>query len=223
MITKASILNKINLKELIGTPFEDMMTIKEFFIKSSMTFKHSENFNTYLIIKGKTRHTVNTPEGGFFYRDFYKGDIPGLNFSIAIKNKSKSFRLFDIDMIVEEGSIIVYLPFEKIIDLEFKEKCKVLEKLIILGMEDHFKEFNLLLLKSVYSDEEFFIKYLETHKTINTNNSKEISEFCNINIRTLQRILKRLLENDLIERVDTKIFIKNQFKLDKYKEEKFIK
>lgn len=222
MITKASILNKINFKELIGTPFEDLMVIKDFKKKSSIHFKHSKDFNAYFIIKGKTRHIVNTPEGGIFYRDFYKGDIPGLNFSISNKEKSKCFRLFDIDMIVEEGSTIVYLPFEKIIDIEFKEKCKILEKLIMLSMEDHFKEFNLLLLKSVYSDEEFFIKYLEKHKVINTSNSKEISECCNINIRTLQRILKRLQENDIIERIDTKIFIKNQFKLNKYKE-KFIK
>lgn len=114
--------------------------------------------------------------------------------------------------------MLIYL-LKKIIDLEFKEKCKVIEKLMLLGMQDHFKEFNPLLLKSFYSDKEFFIKHLEKNKRIDIESSKKLSENLNINLRTLQRLLKDLKDSEIIEKTDTQIFIKDQFKLDKYKEQ----
>jgi len=164
-MTKADILNEIDLEELIGTEFEKMMVIKKFKEATSVCFKKNGKFDTYFIVEGKTRHIINTPEGGRYNRDFSKGDIPGLNFSISNKKFLEGFRIFDIDTIFTEGTTIVYLPFEKIIDLELKNKEVILEKIIMLGMEDHFKEFNYLLSKTIYSDQDFFIKYLEKKKT----------------------------------------------------------
>lgn len=148
-MTKAEILSKIGFEELIGTKFEEMVIIKKLKKGTSIYYKRLKKFNTYFIIEGEISHIIHTPEGGKFYRDFFKGDIPGLNFSISIRKAPKCFRLFDINMVVKEDSVIVYLPFEK---------------LIIIGMEDHFKEFNHLLLKTIYSDKEFFIRYLEEKK-----------------------------------------------------------
>lgn len=216
-MTKAEILYEIGLNELIKTKFEDMITIKKINKRISIHYKQSEMFNTYFILKGKTRHTINTPEGGKFYRDFFSGEIPGLNFSLSIRKAPESFRLFDVEIIFEEGSLIAYLPLEKVIDLEFKDKCKVLEKIIMMGMEDHFKEFNNLLLKSIYSDKEFFIKYLEKYKKIDIDSSKKLSEHLNINLRTLQRILKDLLDKGIVDKIDKKVSIKDQYKLDRYK------
>ncbi len=218
MITKVEILHKINFEELIGTVFEDLISIEKLPKGTSIFYERFKKFNTYFLIKGKTQHIIYTPEGGEFYRDFFEGDIPGLSFSLSNRNAPERFRPFDVDVIVKEDSIIAYLPLEKTLDLEFKGKIAVLEKIITIGVEDHFKEFNHLLLKSIYSDEEFFIKYLENHKVLNIGTSKEISEHLNINLRTLQRLLKKLLGEEIIEKTGTKIFIKDQFKLDQYKE-----
>ena len=219
MMTKVEILSKIGFEELIGTQFEEMMVIKELKKGSSIYYKKLENFNTYFIVEGEISHIIQTPEGGKFYREFFKGDIPGLNFSISIRKAPKCFRLFDINMTVKEDSTIVYLPFEKLIDLEFENKSKILEKLIIIGMEDHFKEFNHLLLKTIYSDKEFFIRHLEENKILNMNSSKRISQHLNINLRTLQRLLKDLTDIGIIERIESQISIKDQSKLDRYKEQ----
>lgn len=218
MITKAEILHKIHFEELIGTVFEDLISIEKLAKGTSIFYERFKKFNTYFLIEGKTQHIIYTPEGGEFYRDFFEGDIPGLSFSLSNRNAPERFRPFDVDVIVKEDSIIAYLPLEKTLDLEFKGKSAVLEKIITIGVEDHFKEFNHLLLKSIYSDEEFFIKYLENHKVLNIGTSKEISEHLNINLRTLQRLLKKLIEEKVIEKTETRIFIKDQFKLDKYKE-----
>lgn len=218
MKTKAEILRKIDFEELIGTKFEDMMSIEKLTKGTSIYYERFKKFNTYFLIEGKTQHIIYTPEGGEFYRDFFEGDIPGLSFSLSNRKAPERFRPFDVDVIIKEDSVIAYLPLEKTLDLEFKGKSSVLEKIITIGVEDHFKEFNHLLLKSIYSDEEFFIKYLENHRVLNMGSSKEISEHLNINLRTLQRLLKKLIGEEIIEKTGTKIFIKNQSKLDKYKE-----
>ena len=219
MITKVEILSKIDFEELIGTQFEEMMIIKEFKKGSSIYYEKLEKFDTYFIVEGEISHIIHTPEGGKFHRDFFKGDIPGLNFSIALLKEAKCFRLFDINMVAKEDSIIIYLPFEKLIDLEFENKAKILKKLIIIGMEDHFKEYNHLLVKTIYSDKEFFIRYLEENRILNISSSKETSKHLNINLRTLQRLLKDLTDLGIIERIGSKISIKDQSKLDRYKKQ----
>lgn len=218
MNTKVDILRKIDFEELIGTKFEDLMSIEKLTKGTSIYYERFKKFNTYYLIEGKTQHIIYTPEGGEFYRDFFKGDIPGLSFSLSNRKGPERFRPFDVDVIIKEDSIIAYLPLEKALDLEFEGKSSVLEKIITIGVEDHFKEFNHLLLKSIYSDEEFFIKCLEDKEVLNIGSSKEISEHLNINLRTLQRLLKKLTGEGIIEKTGTKISIKDQYKLDIYKE-----
>jgi len=195
-----------------------MMTITNLSEGTSIYYERFKKFNTYFIIKGKTQHIIYTPEGGEFYRDFFEGEIPGLNFSLSNRKSPERFRPFDVDVLIKEDSIIAYLPLEIVMDLEFEGKCSVLEKIITIGVEDHFKEFNHLLLKSIYSDEEFFIKYLEEHKTLNLGGSKKLSEHLNINLRTLQRFFKNLHDLGIVEKVGETTSIKDQFKLDKYKQ-----
>jgi len=216
-MTKAEILYELNLEELIGTPFENMMNITEMKKGSSVCYERLNEFNACYVLEGYIQHIIYTPEGGEFYRDLYKGEITGVNFSFSKKKLQERFRLFDVDVEAKVDSKLVYLPLERIIDLKFKGKNKVLSKLIMMGMEDHFKEFQYLLLKNVYSDEEFFIKYLEKYETIDIGNTKVISEHLNISLRTLQRFLKILQDLDIIERKGNTISIKDLVKLEKYK------
>ena len=216
-MTKAEILYELNLEELIGTTFENMISITEMKKGSSVCYERLEEFNACYILEGHIQHIIHTPEGGVFYRDLYDGEVTGVNFSFSKKVSQERFRLFDVDVVAKEDSKLVYLPLEKIMDLKFKGKNKVLKKLIMMGMEDHFKEFKYLLLKNVYSDEEFFIKYLERCGTIDIGNTRVISEHLNISLRTLQRFLKNLQDQDIIEREGEKISIKAPIKLKKYK------
>ncbi|MCS5422979.1 MULTISPECIES: Crp/Fnr family transcriptional regulator [Psychrilyobacter] len=217
-MTKAEILSKLNLEELIGTPFENMIDITKIKRGSSVYYERLKEFNTCYIIEGHIQHIVYTPDGGEFYRDLYEDEITGVNFCFSKKISQERFRLFDVDIVAKEDSKIAYLPLDKIMDLEFKGKSAVLKKLIMMGVEDHFKEFKYLLLKNVYSDEQFFIKHLEKCQTIDIGSTRIISEHLNINLRTLQRLLKNLQDQGIIERTGDKLSIKDPVKLGKYKE-----
>jgi len=216
-MTKAEILFKLNLKELIGTSFENMITVTEIKKGDSLYYERLKEFNTCYIIEGHIQHIVYTPEGGEFYKDLYKGDITGVNFCFSKGISPERFRHFDVDVLAKIDSKIAYLPLDKIMDLEFKGKNTILKKLIMMGVEDHFKEFKYLFLKNIYSDELFFIKHLEKCKIINIGNTKKNSEHLNIKLRTLQRFLKNLQDQDITERIGDKISIKDYLKLETYK------
>ena len=122
-----------------------------------------------------------------------------------------------MDVVAKEDSRLAHLPFDKIMDLKFKGREQVLQKLIMLGVEDHFKRSKYLLLKNLYSDEEFFIKYLERNETIDIGSTRVISEHLNINLRTLQRVIKKLQDREIIERVGDRLVIRDPLKLELYK------
>lgn len=211
-MTKAEILYELNLKELIGTSFEDMIVISDIKVGE---YNDHDKIATY-IINGHVQHIIYTPEGGSFYMDFFGGEVTGINFSFSNRMVGKSKR-FDVDIIAKKPSKIAYLPFEKLMDLRFDGKSKVIEKLLMMGVKEHFEKSKYLLLKNVYSDEEFFIKYLERYKTINTRGTKELSELLNIKQRSLQRFLKKLQEQEIIDRSNGRIQIKDQARLEEYK------
>jgi len=216
-MTKGEILCELNLEELIGTSFEDMVTVNQMKRGDTVCYERLEEFNACYIIEGHIQHIIYTPEGGEFYRDLYEGEITGVNFSFSKKMSQERFRLFDVDVVAKEDSRLAYLPLDKIMDLKFKGKGEVLEKLIMMGVEDHFKHSKYLLLKNVYSDEEFFIRYLERCRTIDVGSTRVISEHLNINLRTLQRVIKNLQDQDIIERDGDKISLKDLVKLERYK------
>ena len=216
-MTKAEILYELGLEELVGTSFEDMIFISEMKEGDYICLEEERELCAYYIIEGKVQAVLYTPEGGEFYLDFCEGEIAGVNFSFSKKEGGGSRLIFDADGVAKKDSKIAYLPLEKIMDLEFKGKKKVLKKLIMMSMDEHFREASHFLLKNIYSDEEFFIKHLEECKTINARNTKELSEFLNINLRSLQRFLKKLQDQEIIEKCRGRIEIKDQAKLQKYK------
>ena len=216
-MTVAEILSELDLEELIGTSFEDDIRITQMKKGEYVSCERFEEFNACYVIEGHLQHIIYTPEGGEFYRDLYEGELTGVNFSFFKKLPQERFRLFDVDVVAKEDSKLAHLPFDRIMELKFKGREKVLEKLIMMGVEDHFKRSKYLLLKNLYSDEEFFIKYLERNEPVDIGSTRVISEHLNINLRTLQRVIKKLQDQEIIERVGDRLSIRDPLKLEFYK------
>lgn len=215
-MTEEEVLVEINFKELIGTPFEEMIKIRRYKRGEAFFFKKLQEFGAYYLIEGRTQHVVYTAEGKEFYRNFFAGDLVAVNFSLANEIPEIISRPYDVDMIIREDSTLAFLPFERIIDLEIEDKLSILKKLLVVAVGDHFKEFNLLLNKSIYSDEEFFIKSLEKEGGFSNSTSRQLSERMNIHLRNLQRIIKKLVDEDLIIKDGDNIHIRDRGRLKKY-------
>ncbi len=217
-MTKAEILYEVNLKELIGTPFEDMITVSQMRKGEYNFHENVRGFKACYLMEGHIQRIVYTPEGGEFYMDLFEGEISGANYSFSKRLGSRG-EVFDMDVVAKEDSKIAYLPLEKIIDLQFKGKSRVLEKLIMMSVEEYFEKAKYLILKNVYSDEEFFINYLEKHRTINAGGTRELSELLNIKVRSIQRFVKKLQDQQILEKAHGKIRIADQAKLEEYKKD----
>ena len=86
-----------------------------------------------------------------------------------------------------------------------------------MSIKEKSHESSHYLGKALYSDEEFIIKALEHLKTIKTSNTKELSQGLNMNLRNLQRLLKKLEKMDIITKNKGIVSIKDFEKFNEYK------
>lgn len=218
------ILYKLDLKELIGTSFEELVkvyTLK----KGKMIFDKEVKENGALyIVEGRIQYLMYTPEGGEFYINHFEGDTAGINFSLLKKYDEDETNFMDVDIIAKEDSVILSLPFERVEEMELEESIKnqVLKKVSIMGMREHLRSSKYLIFRNVYSSEEFVIKYLEEYENGSIKDTKDLAEVLNINLRSLQRLLKKFYQLGFITNSEGYITLKDKVGLQEYKK-KFIR
>lgn len=214
---KSDILSKLNLTELIETKFEDFITIKNLTEGDVVVDILHHKLGACYILKGKVELISYTIDGKEFYRYFSPGDIIGIGECFIDENKNEFDKKFGMDMHILENSEIAYLPFFKLTTLKIENKNEILRKLIVMSIKEKSRESSHYLGKALYSDEEFIVKALEHLKTIKTSNTKKLAKGLNMNLRNLQRLLKKLEKMDIITKDKGVISIKNFKKFNKYK------
>lgn len=215
-MTNLKILHRLGLDELIGTDFETFMNVIKIKKKDTIYYSKDKEMSAIYVLEGKVQYIVYSPEGREFYIDYFPGDLAGIGATLSHQIKNKMKRSFEADLVGKEDSIIVTLPFGKIFNMKFEGKEEFLKKLIFLFAEEHFQVSEYFFHKSLYSEESFFIKIIEKHKTIDKS-TRELSEMLNINLRTLQRIIKNLQKFKVIIKENNKISLGEKKNIDKYK------
>lgn len=215
-MTNSEILHELGLDKLIGTNFETFMNVINMKKGDTIYYSQDKEISAIYVLEGKVQYVVYSPEGGEFYIDYFPGDLAGIGATLSYQIKNKMKRSFEADLVGKEDSIIVTLPFEKMFDMKFEGKEETLKKLIFLFAEEHFQVSEYFFHKSLYSEESFFIKIMEKHKIINKT-TRELSEMLNINLRTLQRIIKNLQKAGVIVKENKRISIGEKDNVDKYK------
>lgn len=215
---KSKILHKLNLDKLIKSGFEDLMDIIILKKGETIYYNQIEEMTAIYVLEGNIQYIVCNPIGGEFYVDHFSGELLGIgaNLSKLLKNSAK--QNFDVDLIGKEDSIIVTLPFDRIFYMNLNEKEEILKQLILLFIEEHSRVSKYFLHKSLSSDEDFLISFLERHGTL-YKTTRELSEILNTKLRTLQRIIKKLQEAKVIIKSDTSISIGEKDVVERYKRE----
>ena len=215
-MTKGEILRKLGLDELAGTDFENIMEILELKKGESIYCDRNDKLFAQYLLEGRVQYIIYTPEGGEFYINIFPGEVRGINrcFFRTLEDEVKGN--FEADLLAKEDSVIAKLPMGRIFDMEFPNKEKLLQKVIEMIVKENFKHSRYLFFKNVYSDEEFLIKVLEMYDQVKVT-TKELAELLNINLRTLQRLVKNLDDAGIISRENKSISIVDQEKLEEYK------
>ncbi len=214
-MNKSELLKKLNLEELIGTAFEDLMFTRELKKDEVILFEEGAKFTSYYLAEGRIQHIIYSENGKKFYRNFFKEDLVSVNFTLA-EMATINARPYDVDMIVLEDSKIIYMPLEKVFNIDVPGKDKLLKKLLAITVDEHFKEFYYLLNKSIYSDEEIFIKYLLDNESKLNISLREASERLNLSLRYIQKVVKKLVEEEILLKKNNLILIRDHENLMEY-------
>ncbi len=216
---KAETLSKLNLEELIETPFEDLMEVREVPAGEMVVESAEDKVKACFVYKGSVQIVTHTIEGKGLYTYRGKGNIFRVahSFSDKIKKKIHTDTEYGMDIYPREDSVIVYLPLGEIIEMEIENKEELLKKIILITAEEKLKESSYFMGRMVYSDEEFILKALDKMNTIEASSTKELSRALNMNLRNLQRLLNKLEDMDIITRKGGRVSIKDLAKFYEYK------
>lgn len=219
-MVKAETLSKLNLEELINTPFEGLMKVREVPAGEMVVESDGDKLKACFIYKGSVQVVTYTIEGKGVYTYRGAGDIfrVAQSFSDKIKKNIHTDSEYGTDIYPREDSVIVYLPLGKIMEMELENKEEVFKKIILITAEEKLRESSYFMGRMVYSDEEFILKALDKIKTIEASTTKELSKALNMNLRNLQRLLNKLEDMDIITRVGGRVSIKDLDKFYEYKE-----
>lgn len=220
---KSDILSKLNLIELIETKFEDFITIKNFTEGDIILDILHNKLGACYIVEGVVELISYTIDGKEFYRYFFPGDIIGIGECFIDENKDHFKKNEGLDIQIKEKTTLAFLPFSKIMNLDAKNKSEILRKIIVMSIKEKFSESSHYLGKALYSDEEFIVKALDHLKTIKTSNTKKLAKGLNMNLRNLQRLLKKLEKMDIITKNRGIVSIKDFEKFNEYKKHLEIK
>lgn len=218
---KSEVLTALGFDMLVGTFFEDTMTIVDYNNGDEiMNFEEMELGAGYIlsgVIKGE-RYTV---EGRQFFRYFEEGDTLGIGECILDLPGRKKFDSHGINLKAKGRVTMVYLPFKLLIDEEYPQKAAALTRLTTIIAENKTRILNYCIGKAMYNDEEFILKAFERRRCFNAP-TKDLAKALNMNVRNLQRYLKKFEELGLIKREGIKLYISDD---DRFKEymEKLIK
>jgi len=191
MIDKKSILKKMNLEELIDLPlFEEVKVMRVKSGDDGEIYGYRSG-KAWYILKGRVKLTTYFEDGREFFWESSEGEWVGIPDSILGTE-------VEYDAHAYTDAIVIELPFRKMIEGEYSSPT-LLRKVIRIMADMIKKNEEAALIRLGYGDEKYFLKYLERNNYIlRYKTLADLSELLNINMRTFQRILKRLVEKNIV-------------------------
>jgi len=213
---KSEVLNKLGLDLLIGTPFQEAMSVVSLTAGEELTSVEDKDTGAVYIYSGRVQSTAYTRDGREFYRYFDEGDIFKVTESISDISGNRMIQNYGMDLYMMEETTIVYLPFRLIFEMEIDDRIEALKKIIDMAAREKAYLVSYCLGRLVYSDEEFILKAFESKIGFNAG-TPLLAKGMNMNIRSLQRYLKKYEEMGMISRDGDRIEIRDMEMFNNYK------
>jgi len=213
---KSEVLHELGLDLLIGTPFQEAMSVVSLTAGEELTSVEDKDTGAIYIYKGRIQATAYTRDGREFYRYFDEGGIFKVAESISDTTNNKLVQNYGTDLHMMEDTTIVYLPFKLIFGMEIDDRIEALKKIIDMAAREKANLVSYCLGRLVYSDEEFILKAFESKTGFNAG-TPLLAKGMNMNIRSLQRYLKKFEEMGMISRDGDRIEIRDMEMFNNYK------
>ncbi len=201
MKKKLDYLRDIGIADILSEDLVKKIKVEEYEKGDIMEMEAFQSGKVWKILDGQAKMTIYMEHGGEYYGDFTTGEWMGVaaclidlvgTVDIEAKKKTKVLTIPLKEMIRNHPEVMQHL-WEKI------AKGSALEFVRVLGVT---------LAKAVLSNEGYFLKYLsQNNMRVRFTNTRELSELLNTNLRTLQRIIRKLREEGVIEKSRNEIWV----------------
>ena len=209
-------ITQFELDDLFPADFRKHIKIY-FFEKGDVLFSTGEELDElYFLMEGKIKIFTHTPEGKLLINRFKRplaliGDV----------EYSKGTAVLNSVEAVTDG-VFLSICFEELASLE-KENPAIMRFLFDTVAHKFYTESHITSMHMLYPVEVRLASYLLSiseagegtmfHQEMHTSNLMELAEWIGTSYRHLNRVLKKMATDDLIERVNGSITIKDLEKL----------
>lgn len=194
MKDKMDYLNELEIAQYFPEEIIKEVKVERFKKGDIIVMEAFHTGNAWRIVEGSVKVTIYPDLGQEFNGEFKTGEWIGVA-SILTEN------VVTADMEAREEVVLLTIPLRKMID-KYPDIMANLWERIAKGASNEFIRFlGGTLAKAVMTNEGYFLRYLdENGRELIFENTKELSELVNTNLRTLQRIIKKLKEEGIIEK-----------------------
>lgn len=206
-----SILEELEIMDLVDNQLLKEFKVKNFKKNTMILTSGDSSGKVMIVLKGEVKAHLYLEDGKEFFGVIRKNEFFGLIPTVLNRPVKPDF-------ITTKESEILFFPFKKIMDTRKDITDRIWNKIAIKTAEEAENIISYTVSRAAYSNELFFLKYLENNNgEIKYSSTTELSENLNIHLRTLQRIIKKLSEKNIIKKFGKTIEIKN---MELFKEEK---
>ena len=209
MYTREEALKNIGMEELIETPLMEGVHIIEAKTGDNENLYGYAEGGAWCILKGRVKVISYFEDGSDFFWEHEEGEWFGIE-SAVLKTQVQ----YDVE--AYSDVVVLEIPLRQIMESKETSK-KMLRRIIeIMALSTERREEKAVV-RMGYGDEVYFLKYLERNNfDINYNNLRELSDILNINNRTFQRILKKMVEKGIICKARGRIELKSMENYRRY-------
>ncbi len=203
------VLENLEIEEILDTSFRDQIRLISWDLEDELfLFSSKKGFAWYIVKGGLISVRYFTGEEELFWK-VNEGEWFGV--PDAILNDSPEH-----DIKILKGTVVLEIPLEKLLNSEETSKNfyrKMLKELartvkpVIVNAAARIK----------YGNEMYFIEYLKRNNyEISFKSIKDLAVLLNINLRTFHRIIKRMVEENVLLKEENMIKVSDFEALDLY-------
>lgn len=209
MKTKEEYLSKMKMVQYLPEEILQKIMIKSFDKGEMIEMGAFVNGYIWNILDGVVRVTIYDEHKGEYYGEFTVGEWVGV--AGCLMNIKRG----TVDIEAKTNVIVMRIPLREYID-KYPDKALYLwENIAKASAMEFSKILGGTLAKALLSNEGYFLKHLkENNMKVSYKNTRELSELLNTNLRTLQRILRKLTDDGVIGRSKHEIWVVDEEKLE---------
>ena len=211
MKTKIDYLNEMGLTEILPVGIIEKIKLKTFEKGEVLEMDAFSNGNVWKLIDGKAKMTIYSVHGGEYYGEFNAGEWIGVAATLMDLGASV------VDIEAKEKIKTLIIPIREIIERYPDAMLYLWEGIARASAVEFNRVLGGTFTKVVLGNEGYFLKHLkENNGRIVFRNTRELSELLNTNLRTLQRILRKLRDEKIIGKSKHEIWVLDEEKFEEF-------